>query len=1212
MPYMTKSLAGWTILGLILVAVLIVLLIWLRWNAKKSGLATASAESPAAAPGLGKKDLVRIWHAFIRHLPWEVRRYFSALPVFVLMGEAGAGKTRLINTCTDWQNQADQLHPSHLASPLMQFYLGSRSVVLEMGAALLTDTRLGAHRAVQHLAKAMPHTRPLQVVLALNADTLAASPPERLRRLAGVMRGKLNLLGGAAGRPPQVTLALTHMDHLTGYAQWRTFLDDQGVALQAVWNTDAPRPAPETVLKPCETLLTKALTTVSASDFLAMVTFLKESEVWLAALDRFVRVLLADDTFSPSPRMRALTLHGRDTQTPLVQPFQAPALTEEARPRPKNRNHQLAAGALLMLGCLVPGSLFLYQQTTLAQLDEKLTMLDDAGTPFLSTYADVHGLFPASSGKAGRFYPAPAFFPQKEQQILARLCETILLQHLYPKLAQLRSEADADEKIIYLLGLAHATPQNGLSAVILDQPRTWARLLGLAPELVEDYARYNTRRPQLGIAVEMLRLGGKEPEHLTEPLRRLEAATGSAFLTPRALLELQTLTAPLLHQAEGFPAHPHLGHIITLLGKIEPFNPRLPWLARREALTGNPALVDLVNAVSTASLAHPEVRGLSLGALMQRLTALSGPAALPHPDPSRLVVGGQSFNVSADAWNQLICRSRITLMMRDFITANQQHPGMIFFEQAGEFPDIRLNGSNDGTFMFTGRATVDGRFSREAFDSRVRPTVEAMDELFNTLPVFPEERQRFRQAVRRHVEWYADRYADEYRRYWSRFRIRADAEMPLRFVLTQIVDFRSPLLELVSTVHTHTTLEIGDNPLLQPMETRLAAFANVRALVPQKDGAPSEWETYRGLISQMRDDLSAESGAGNREKNDDATAFRDFLSPLGRVSYAIQIEASDSYLALCRKWLKSAGISREWQAPFLDPFWSAHALGKREIEQSIAFAWTHLNREYITPLRGRFPFYPGTLDDADPAALAQVIGPRGNFWQSFRLYIAPVCKETDGVWEEHITSQGRIKLPSGMLDTANAVARLTRTLWDQEGMPAALVFSIRPSALPTGPEPDQVAVLSYLRLGQAQVMAFNQRPDWQTLTVDWWKAEPSAVGVAFESPKTHRKTHRELAVEQAHWSFYHLLAKGMNVDRGTFLWLLESPPGVSPLTLEYAFLADPFALFRLPEPPLRFTGKTARTETEATETVDPEAAHSEKVKQAPEAPRGSGYEREKF
>ena len=1169
------------VLGLILAVVLpllvaLVSFLVVRRRKKAKGKAGAlsldgvkgmpEAGSPAAKPSLSRGSLVRVWREFLGRMPWEIRRYVGDFQPFVVMGEAGCGKSSLISACTDWEGQSLQFHPSHVTSPLIQFYMGSRVLVLELSSSVLTDTTVQAQRAIESLWKAFPRHKVPHVVLALNGASLAEDDPESVRRLARYMRGKINLMARAVGKSVHVSLALTHMDQVEGYSQWAAFLEKRGLPLHAVWNAEGPLPSLETALDAYEALLPRALTSLPTRDYLAMVSFLKDAHGWLSVLEHFTRVLQAPDSFSPSPGVARLTLHGSGQGVALADPFQATEAPLTRRPWPPIRKHQLAAGGILLAGLVFFGGLFLVQHDDLVKLDHEVEAVEVVRPP---RYEDVHALFPKVKDRFLFSRLTPDFFPEREQIIVQRLTEAIRRHYLYPTLHRLRSLPDSNEPIVYLLGLMYASPQNGLGSLVLSQPHDFATPLNLPPQLVVDYATYNLKRPDITMDLSVFRLmhpSSWDPSENTIQwgflFRRLETVRAESFMTPDTLKELQATANPILKMVQRVFAFPLLDDIVENLKHIAPFGADIEWVQRRDVFVRQQQLLDFLKAIVLSSLEIPDIRGLSLGPFLELVHSMPmRPVA--DQEPLTLNLSGRSFIISIKEWEDLVMRSQMTLMMRRFIAQNQQSRGFIFFEGSAEFPDIWLNPSNDGTLFFGGRAQIDGRFSRSAYEKRVKPVVGSLEENLKDLPVSRAEKDRFTQFVTRQLESYADRYVNSYRHYYSQFHIRADSEGALRFVLNQIPALSSPFLDFLVTLHTNTSLDTGDNPMLAPLSRRLDTFSFVRTLMQEKDGAYPEWEKYKGLIQQMKDELDGEATAQAGAKGNETAAFKALLTPLGRIGFAIQMNEPDSYLALARQWVRSVGIDAEWQAPFLEPFQLAFFLGKTGIETSTARIWSDLVREYIDPLRDKFPFDPRAEREVSPQDLERTLNPQGNFWKSFRMYLAPVCEEVAGVWGERITPLGVIALPDGMLETVNEVTRVSNILWDEKGAPKALTFSIKPHALPAAQDRVNIPVLCYLRMGQATVFAFNQQPTWQDLTVEWWKADSAAVGMAFESPHSRKRSHRELLVDRRHWALHRLLVRGLNVNPTTVAWSLDSPWGGAPLSMEFLFKSDPWALFRL-------------------------------------------------
>src|SRR5215216_3933645 len=104
---------SWT--AVIVVAIVLVLLavaVWLflRWRRKRD-----AASQPAGDPSLAAQ-LPTAWTRFYRDLPARARHY----PTVIVMGEAGSGKSHLIDARVDWRGQANQFYPSSVDSPYLQ------------------------------------------------------------------------------------------------------------------------------------------------------------------------------------------------------------------------------------------------------------------------------------------------------------------------------------------------------------------------------------------------------------------------------------------------------------------------------------------------------------------------------------------------------------------------------------------------------------------------------------------------------------------------------------------------------------------------------------------------------------------------------------------------------------------------------------------------------------------------------------------------------------------------------------------------------------------------------------------------------------------------------------------------------------------------------------------------------------------------------------
>ncbi len=163
---------------------------------------------------------------------WRNRAAVVDLPNVVVLGPAGSGKTQLIGLDVDWQRQARQFLPSYTSDALLQFYLGPDCVVQEVSAPLLEDETLQARGALRRMwQKSFSHKQKGMAVLVLDVRWLADTPPDEQRRMAQLLRGKLNLMSEACRGPVETRLCLTHMDGLEGFEDFARMLKQHGVPL---------------------------------------------------------------------------------------------------------------------------------------------------------------------------------------------------------------------------------------------------------------------------------------------------------------------------------------------------------------------------------------------------------------------------------------------------------------------------------------------------------------------------------------------------------------------------------------------------------------------------------------------------------------------------------------------------------------------------------------------------------------------------------------------------------------------------------------------------------------------------------------------------------------------------------------------------------------------------------------------------------------------
>jgi len=128
--------------------------------------------------------------------------------------------------------------------------------------------------------------------------------------------------------------------------------------------------------------------------------------------------------------------------------------------------------------------------------------------------------------------------------------------------------------------------------------------------------------------------------------------------------------------------------------------------------------------------------------------------------------------------------------------------------------------------------------------------------------------------------------------------------------------------------------------------------------------------------------------------------------------------------------------------------------------------------------------------------------------------------ERGGLWRASTNAIGAPNLPENMLQTVNAVARLSDNLWDNKGDELPLKFMIKPIALPPAVINEPIAILFYLHAGGDSIFGFNQQPSWKEFKFQWQTASSAAVVTEFATRDTTTKFQNAVKISRTGWSFF--------------------------------------------------------------------------------------------
>lgn len=622
----------------------------------------------------------------------------------------------------------------------------------------------------------------------------------------------------------------------------------------------------------------------------------------------------------------------------------------------------------------------------------------------------------------------------------------------------------------------------------------------------------------------------------------------------------------------AYPA-PSTLDLAALVATVERVaTPLLPTTAApAEEAAGTTGKADGAPGAAPAAASAPPAADAADAAPASDSVPADGVAASPPvADPDyRFRVTGREVSISVAAWRDLIVRSAIVSMLDDFRAQDRDFESVLFASTKG-YRDVVLNARRDGSSYFSGKIRIPGIYTAQAFDDKLKTPLVKLDSLLDRLPIPAEPRDLFREYVSLQIEAYATEYVAQYRSFYAAFGYRSSTGASLRYLLAQLQLPSSPLRAMLRDMVRNTSLDVPeDSLLLEPLLQVPSTFAFLRAMSPQPGGDIPALADYLAILGKMQVDLEEPQAGAAKADGAPAeavgvAALKQQLSPLGGIALAIYRNDDDSYRRQVDAWLGGLNIRSEWAHPFTGPIDIGYAIGRVELESAVATSWADLKSQYVEPLGRLFPFERDAETVAAVDVMERSLNPTNAFWTAFGNEIAPLLTQQRGAWQERNGRFRPIALPPDLLATVNNMQAIAAALWDAEGKPKPLTVDVRALSLPITPSGAYRMLTSYLQVGGSTVFGFNQRPDWISVPIEWWKAEAASVGAAYSTGSTAARVYRSLGVANTQWSFYRLLQRGRLTDSssGTWTWQVAAPDS-GKATVRFEIEGDPWALFVL-------------------------------------------------
>lgn len=1162
-------------LGLSIVLVLLCVLTFLIWRRKHPK--DNSKPIVLAEPLLASNRLSKIWRNFINSIPWRLRSDVLSVPLSLVIGEAGCGKTEIIDEYAEWHGQDFCFNPSAIGDPLLQIYQGSAALVLEFSSSLLYDTNRATYHAIRKLWRHLP-TDP-QAVVVIDATTLLNPQPERLRLSGRALLGKLKVFSELENKPLPLTLALTHMEDVHGFVEFCTFLETAGIPLQIEFPKGDGINRLDSCLDDFQQYLSRALVSCPAQDYLKIVKFFDEAPRLLKVLSEFLHQAglkqgAASSLFPPVIRLCLLSkqIHSFDCN-----PFALPASFIAQSPFTLSY-HAKAALILLLVGFSYFIGSYYYQKSLLIEVMENIKSVRT--TPIELYPEKVSPLFLDFSPDLNKnpiLTFQPNFFHQMVEYSNHLLLREIRAYYLIPLVKQAQFEPDTIFKTVKLLSILYAKPDNDMGRLILTQLQEKPTDYMIKHRLlISEYIANNSYTNELNLPLNEIDYNLTEfyEAKYTDLLSLLQKFTQifkKKTITESELTTIFQQSTTFLKFIDELNSHTHEQLMMSWLLQNTGLAINLQHYMDEQIMFRQKPLEQLLRLVNNLSLNDTDACAAtdSINQCIEQVKVVADNKTNLPPLTMNFTLNDQFFSYSNTEWIDLLTRSRVVTMLHNIVLSHKNYNGWVFFDSISNYPNVEMNGSNNGEALFAGKARIDGRLSADAFEKQVKPTIMALSDVVAKLPINTDEKRRFNDFVLTNLRIYSDNYVSAYLNYFQQLQVRINSPWELDYVLNQIQQPNSPLLETLLQIKNNTTLVLSASPNFQPFAQKLMAFRYIKQLLAEKEGVYPEFQKYQVIMAKMQNDLNSQEPYLPQKTDGDSAGLKGALTPMGRGAWSMLVNDDSSYSKLVKNWLQNAGIPKKEQQPFLAPTQKVAELGTAEIKQTIDGLWTDIWNSNVQPLLVNFPFRLDAGKDKELTTddLIKTFHPKqGVFWVTFQQYLAPLCTFGNGVWVKRQELSDNLALPTDYLKRLNATQQLTAKLWDKEGNPTPLQLSVKPGLMPAFDSkqiPNAPLVsLTYLRNGSASVLGFNQQETWHKLALEWWTAQPAAAGVEFRKDADPTQVYADITVTDSPWNFYRLLQQGKSTDNTRYQWLFAHPDfPKQKLNLEFTFQNSPWSVF---------------------------------------------------
>ena len=1198
-------------LGLVFALLLLIILGYLIWKRKhidkNNNLVIPEIIVPSKLT-LPANILLNVWLQFKNNIPFKLRHEALGNTFSIVIGDAGSGKTEIINRHADWQGQDYRFYSSSTNDNLLQIYLGAKALVVELSSSIIYDTSTDVYHALKKLWGHFPPSP--QVVMVIDATVLLNPQADHLRDMGQALFGKFNAFEELEKESLGLVLALSHMEAVPGFIEFCIFLKENSIPLNLEFSeSDDSLSQIKSCLDKYQEHLPRALVSCSSQDYLKIVSFLSTVPQLFNVLIDFLQVAGFEQS-AQSPDLGRLCLLSNQVSSYESQPFVPIEIfdTDEFSIRAYwnslNINFKSAL-ALFIAGSIYLGFCFIDQQA--AQLEVYSGIAQISTTPveyynekLSSSFnrnefrgIDINAKDDLNKEHLMVWRPfQPTFFIAADKENRNNFVDQVRKYYLIPRLKDIQLLPDASFKTTRFMGILYGTANNEmgkLSLGLLQKSGLDSKLVAIWSTLLQDYITYNANTELLAPLINGIKFTPADSliQDHTQWLmlfHRFQDVLKKPYIKPAELMALQNDIQPLFEVVEKY-AHWSDDAAITNWLNI---HTNLLTSVVYDGFDSDDQLqqkqiAELFGMVKQFTLNDEEnCSGLSLNSCLAMVQAIAN--ANPNIQDIDLTfsLDGENFAFSMEEWLALLKRSRLTLILHEFVKSrhlSSGQQGMVFFEDSFTYNDVLLNPFNNGEQLYSGKARIDGRYTKVAFDKEVKTAILNLPDILHNLPIADNEKRYLTEFVDSNLRIYADNYVKSYWNYFSQLQVSVPSIGALNTILEDIQEPDSVLLNALVTVKVNTTLDLkGSSQVFESFGQQLSKFGFIQQIMTEKSGGFPEFEKYQNIMYQMQIDINS-TEPFLPLKGDESGIFKGALTPIGRLAWAIKLNEDSSYLRLIKNWLQNHSVPLVFQQPFLHPVIKAQQFGVVEINRNINAIWTDLWGSNVFPLLDKFPFSinAGIDQEVTQDTIYKIFHPtKGVFWSTYKQYLSPISEYSNGMWSLRQELYDSLNMPINFLTRLNAIQNLTSSLWTEDGIQKPLAIIAKSGLLPTFnskliPNAPLVS-LSYLRQGGASVLGFNQMPNWQTLNLEWWVSTDAQVGMEFRKDKNPIRAFTDTSSTDSNWNLFRLLQQGLykgnSSDRNhpniTYRWPLAHPDfPQQPLNIEFIFQKNPMFVFNM-------------------------------------------------